>query len=515
MIEAMDNPTGKVSWFFVSYDQLNHDIFPWANYERKNNGLILIESSQKGNSKNFHKQKLALLLSNMRHFAEEAKSLGHPVIYKSSELGYSEVLGELYEQLGQIQVVKPAERELRMELKSLLEADKIRFLEHEGWLTKRSWFLESVGDKPPFRMDRFYQRVRKETGILMEEGKPIGGKYSYDSENRFPWKGEPDTQVELEYEVDKIDREVMELVSSKFSSHPGHCDLSKVPTTLKQNLESLNWALENLPHFGRYEDAMSTKSRYLFHSKLATSINLHRLSPKQVIDSVLSTDAPLNSLEGFFRQMIWREYVRHIHEVTDGFRELEVFDKKLGEPNFLNQNNPLPVTFWGKKSGFNCLDTVVDSVMDEGWTHHIPRLMILSNFANLLDVNPRELTTWFHEAFIDAYDWVVEPNVLGMGTYSLGDAMMTKPYISGTPYINKMSDYCKSCKFNPKKDCMVSNLYWAFIERHKGAFEGNIRMAMPLRSLAKRSDDKKEQDKLALDYILSTLSRGEEVTVQS
>ena len=511
----MGESKDSISWFFVPYDQLNHDIFPWAKSEREKNGLILIESSKKGKSKKFHKQKLALLLSNMRHFSEEAKSLGHPIIYKSTSLGYGEILDDLSKQLGLIKVVIPAERELRVELESLRIAEKIQFLEHDGWLTKRNWFLESVGSKPPFRMDRFYQRVRKETGILMENDKPVGGKYSFDSENRFPWKGEPETQIEHEYEIDKIDQEVMNLVNDKFSSHPGECDLSKVPTTLQQNIDSLKWAMDNLPHFGRYEDAMSTKSRYLFHSKLATSINLHRLSPKQVIDSVLSTKAPINSIEGFFRQMIWREYVRHIHEVTDGFRELDVFNKDSGEPNFLNQNNPLPATYWGKNSGFNCLDDVVESVMDDGWTHHIPRLMILSNFANLLDVNPRELTTWFHEAFIDAYDWVVEPNVLGMGTYSLGDAMMTKPYISGTPYINKMSDYCKSCKFNPKKNCMVSNLYWAFIERHKTAFEGNIRMAMPLRSLAKRSDEKKEQDKLSFEYILSTLSKGEEVTIQS
>ena len=184
----MSKSVDSVNWFFVPYDQLNHDIFPWADSDRGSNGLIFVESSKKGNSKNFHKQKLALLLSNMRHFSEEAKSLGHPVIYKSTKLGYSEVLEELYEQLGSIKVVKPAERELRIELESLLSNGKVQFLEHAGWLTKRSWFLESVGDKPPFRMDRFYQRVRKETGILMEQEKPVGGKYSFDSENRFPWK---------------------------------------------------------------------------------------------------------------------------------------------------------------------------------------------------------------------------------------------------------------------------------------------------------------------------------------
>ena len=146
--------------------------------------------------------------------------------------------------------------------------------------------------------------------------------------------------------------------------------------------------------------------------------------------------------------------------------------------------------------------------MEDGWTHHIPRLMILSNFASLLDINPRELTTWFHEAFIDAYDWVVEPNVLGMGTYSLGSAMMTKPYVSGTPYINKMSDYCNDCQFNPKKDCKVSNLYWAFLERHKSSFEGNFRMSMPLRNLARRSEEKKAEDNAIYLDIVSALSQG-------
>ena len=219
-----------VDWFYVPYDQLNHDIFPWANLDRKNTGLIFIESSKKGNSKKFHKQKLALLLSNMRHFSEEAKSLGHPIIYKSTSLGYRDILDELYQQVGLIKVVTPAERELRFELEPLRSAGKIQFLDHDGWLTKRNWFLESVGDKPPFRMDRFYQRVRKETGILMEHGKPVGGKYSFDSENRFPWKGDPETQKELEFEVDEIDNEVMDLVNSKFSTNPGKCDLSKVPT---------------------------------------------------------------------------------------------------------------------------------------------------------------------------------------------------------------------------------------------------------------------------------------------
>ena len=500
----------EIDWYFVCYDQLNHDIFPWSKGDRTSTGLIFIESEAKGKSLNFHKQKLALLLSNMRHFSKEAQELGHPIKYLYTSGNYHDLLFKVSNDLGPINVVIPAERSMRIELEPLFSTGNLIRHEHNGWLTKREWFVESVGVKPPFRMDKFYQRVRKETGILMEQGKPIGGKYSFDADNRMPWKGNPETQEELRFSIDEIDESVMKLVNQKFSNHPGECDLSKVPTSIEQQHQALDWAIKNLQHFGKYEDAMSSKSRYLFHSKLAISVNLHRLSPQQIVELVISNNAPINSIEGFFRQMIWREYVKHIHDVTDGFRTLDVFDKRLDQPNYLHQNNPLPQAFWGAKSGFNCLDLVVESVLDEGWTHHIPRLMVLSNFASLLDINPRELTTWFHEAFIDAYDWVVEPNVLGMGTYSLGPAMMTKPYVSGTPYINKMSDFCKNCKFNPKKDCKVSNLYWAFLERHKESFEGNIRLAMPLRNLAKRSDEKKQQDIKAFTEILSALNKSQE-----
>ncbi len=500
----------EVTWYYVPYDQLNHDIFPWASGSRKGNGLILIESATKGNSLNYHKQKLAFLLSNMRHFADEAQELGHPVRYYHTDGNYHDLLREITGEIGTINLVDPAERSLKQELEPLVSGGLIKVLPHDGWLTNREWFTETVGEKPPFRMDKFYQRVRKETGVLMQDGKPMGGKYSFDAENRLPWSGDPVAQEELVFAVDKIDTAVMRLINDKFNSHPGSCDLSKVPTTLEQHNQALEWGMSNMEFFGPYEDAMSTKSRYLFHSKLAISVNLHRLSAQKIVNAALETNAPINSVEGFFRQMIWREYVKHVHDVTDGFRNLEVYDKIREEPNFLKQNNPLPAAYWGAKTGFNCLDEVVSSVMDEGWTHHIPRLMVLSNFASLLDINPRELTTWFHEAFIDAYDWVVEPNVLGMGTYSLGSAMMTKPYISGTPYINKMSDYCKTCKFNPKKDCKVSNLYWAFLERHKESFDGNIRMAMPLRSLAKRSDEKKAEDVVAYEEILTALTNGQE-----
>lgn len=237
--------------------------------------------------------------------------------------------------------------------------------------------------------------------------------------------------------------------------------------------------------------------------------------PTNLLESVLRTPSPMNSTEGFVRQLIWREYVKHVHDITDGFENISVnrtltevrdamwygggyshnFSDPTQHPNHLTQENNLPMAYWNADSGLNCLDTVVDSVIEDGWTHHIPRLMVLGNIASLLDVNPRQLTDWFHAAFIDAYDWVVEPNVLGMGTFALGESMMTKPYISGAAYINRMSDYCKDCQFDPKKNCPITNLYWDFISRHSESFNGNHRMAIPLRNSLRRDEEKKNFDR--------------------
>jgi deoxyribodipyrimidine photolyase-related protein len=361
---------------------------------------------------------------------------------------------------------------------------------------------------------------------MMEEGKPVGGKYSFDAENRFPWKGEPPAPTPPVYGADAIDREVEALVGTLYGEHPGAVDLTAQPTTAEQIETSLRFAMDCLPNFGTYEDAMSEKSRGLFHSRLATLVNLHRLMPHRLVEAALKSDAPINSVEGFVRQMVWREYVHHIHEVTDGFRTLEVertssmrgagwegFVAKDAElhPNHLLQTNTLPEAFWGQKSGLRCLDASVESVMEDGWTHHIPRLMVLSNIANLLDVNPRELTDWFHAAFIDAYDWVVEPNVLGMGTFALGTAMMTKPYVAGSAYINRMSDHCKTCQFHHKKTCPMTRLYWAYLNRHSESFTGNHRMAIALKNVARRAEEEKAVDNATFAHVRDVLLAGQEV----
>jgi deoxyribodipyrimidine photolyase-related protein len=512
-------------WVFLLYDQLNLNLLPFDDSPPEETGILLIESTAKGTSRPYHKQKIAMLISNMRHFAIEAQSEGYPVAYLMTKDYYSVAL-EKFASVGSIHVIKAAEKSTRDELSPLIDSGLLTVHPHRGWITPMKWFIEAVGAKPPYRMAPFYQKFRQETGILMDGSTPIGGKYSFDSENRSPWDGKHELPEPPVYPKDDIDLEVESLIDSKFSGHPGKADLSALPTTIDQVNAALGYAISVLPLFGRYEDAMTVHSKGLFHSRLASLLNLSRLLPRDVLDRVLSADAPLNSIEGFVRQIVWREYVHHVHVITNGFQDIEV-NKTLNtrndagwwesdhngnyrrsSPNHLNQDRSLPMAYWGEQSGLNCLDQTIQSVMEDGWTHHIPRLMVQSNIASLLDVNPRELTDWFHASFIDAFDWVVEPNVLGMGTYALGDAMMTKPYVSGTPYINRMGDYCKSCSLDPRKSCPISSLYWAYLERHRSHFEGNFRMSMPLRTLSKRSHDKKFEDQRVFESVYSSLRAG-------
>jgi deoxyribodipyrimidine photolyase-related protein len=258
-----------------------------------------------------------------------------------------------------------------------------------------------------------------------------------------------------------------------------------------------------------------------------------------MLDDVLALAIDLPSQEGFVRQLLgWREFVRHVHEATDGFRRLEGIEVPVAErpgdggfgrwrgepwqpsdesgdggamPSVLATEMPLPPAFWGTPSGLACLDTVVRHVWEDAYSHHITRLMILANVATLLGVSPRELTDWFWVAYHDAYDWVVEPNVLAMGTFGAGDVLSTKPYVSGAAYIHKMSDYCASCAFDPKTNCPITRLYWSFLARNEAKLRGTGRVSMPLVSLSKRSSDDRAEDEAVFRTVRDKLTRGERV----
>jgi len=527
-------------WLFVPYDQLSDRIGPLAGEDPSELGIVLVENPWKAARRPYHRQKLALVLANMRHFAVEQAARGVAVRHVVADGPYRLALKPLIEELGPMRTMWPAEYELRLDLASLTQAGGLVELEHEGWLTTHEDFTASQKKGPPWRMDAFYRQVRRRTGVLMDDGKPLGGKYSFDADNRKSWPGEPPAPDPPVFEPDGLTIEVAELIETHFEGHPGEIDLASLPATL-DNAETLwQWALDRcIPDFGPYEDAMSRASSGLFHTRISGLLNLHRLLPSRVVEDVAALDIPLASKEGFIRQVLgWREFVRHVHEATGGFRELPDGAPHRAErpgdggwgrwsastwaggsnadgfdggacPSVLGAARPLPLSYWpGHPSGLGCLDRVVEGVWREAWSHHITRLMVLSNIAALLDVSPRELTDWFWIAYFDAYDWVVEPNVLAMGTYGVGPLMTTKPYVSGAAYINQMGDFCSDCAFNPKKDCPITNLYWAFLERHRQAFADNPRMRLVLSSLARRSDSQRRTDGAVFEWVSSVLGEG-------
>lgn len=545
-LKSHGKPSGERRWIYLPYDQLSSAMGLLARENPKELGAVLLENPWKASRRPYQKQKLAWILANQRHFALELAEAGVAVRYETVEGPYREGLRRVAEEVGPLSMMEPAERELRDDLRPLLDKGLLKWTEHEGWLTTPEQFRKSQKKTPPWRMDAFYRYVRRRTGVLMEDGKPRGGKFSFDAENREKWRGDPPAPPLPRLEVDPIKAEVGELIEKHFGRHPGKLSLESLPATLAEAEIWWDWVCrECLEHFGPYEDAMSTASTNLFHTRLSPLLNLHRILPARVLEDVLGQDLPLPSLEGFVRQILgWREFMRHVHRETDGFRHLpdadppvrptpgdggyeawsgEVWTRDAAEeepdggaaPSFLDADRPVPPAFWGRESGLRCLDVVVESVWEEAYSHHITRLMVLSNLATLLDLSPRDVTDWFWVAYADAYDWVVEPNVLGMGMFALGDLFTTKPYVSGAAYIDRMGDYCADCAFDPKNDCPITRLYWAFLARHLDRLEDNPRLRMILASLGKRSAEKRKQDRKVFERLSLLLSEGKPASPSS
>ncbi len=536
-------------WIYIPYDRLHDAVGPLADADPQHTILVFMESLAKGTRRPYHKKKLTLVLSAMRHFALEQAQRGCRIVYGASSTSFSHGLLELQSQWQWQDLLTncPAERELRVELQAAqAEGLRITFVLDTAWLSTSADFATAFPNataKPLQRrylMDTFYRAMRQKTGLLMEPAnssatpKPIGSKYSLDSENRKPWRNEIAVPIRPSFAPDAITREVIAMILERHPDTFGSLDNFDLAVTRADAEIAWRFALDRLlPYFGPWEDAMSSQHPDLFHSLTSPLLNLTLLRPQQLVEDVAAAHAegliPLASAEGFIRQVLgWREFMRHIHEVTDGFRTLgpstDAGDPSPASgtwvgaaPNHLNANLPLPPVYWGKPSGMHCMDTVVSGVVANGWSHHITRLMVLSNLAVLCGVSPRELTDWFWFAYIDAYDWVVEPNVLGMATFADGGLTATKPYISGAAYINKMSDFCGRCSLNPKQSlgpgsCPFTALYWSFLERHETILAPLNRMSMPLATMRKKSSAEREALRKRAQLAIDQLQQGEIVT---
>ncbi len=506
-LRAHPNDEAGRRWAYIPYDQLSGDIGLLAECQARDVGIVLVESVWKPNQRPYHKQKLALLLASQRHFALEQAERGVAIRYLMGSGDYASQLDAVVETLGPLVVMEPAERELRVQLQPLVDAGRLVVRPHDGWLTTPADFKAAMQGKARWRMDTFYRFIRKRYGWLLDDhGKPVGGKWRHDADNRQPWHGDPVAPDPPRFDVDDITAEVVAMIETTFADHPGRIQGDRIPATLADVEAVWRWTKERcMEHFGPYEDAMTTRSVQLFHGRLSGLLNLHRLSPRRVVEEVLAMDLPINSKEGFVRQVTgWREFVRHVHQQTDGFRILP--DGITATT--LAANRPVPDVYWEGGSGLHCLDHVVTEVWTEAYSHHINRLMVLANWGTLLGISPQALSDWFWVAFEDAYDWVVEPNVIGMGTYGVGELMVTKPYVSGSAYINKMSDYCGQCAFNPKTNCPMTHLYWNFLARNKDALADNPRMRIVMASLRRRAPERVATDERIFQHVVEALEEG-------
>ncbi len=524
-------------WIYVPYDRLHDGVGPLSETRPEDAVLVLMESRAKGTRRPYHKKKLTLVLSAMRHFALEQAGRGCCVVYGSSPTSFSDGLLQLQERWGwnELIVNRPAERELRVELREARQGRglRIRAVRDTAWLSTAADF-EAVFGKPElgeaerhtqrvagqrqYLMDNFYRYMRRKTGLLMDGAQPRGGHWSYDAENRKPFRGEVPVPERPSFLPDAITREVMELIQQRYPEHFGKLEGFALPVTRAEAERGWRFALEQmLPNFGPWEDAMSVAHPDLFHSLTSAPLNLTLLRPidlvTQTVEAFEAGRIPLASAEGFVRQVLgWREFMHHIHEATDGYRTLQ----PDGAPSFLDAHRKLPPVYWGTPSGMRCMDTVVAGVIQNGWSHHITRLMVLSNLATLCGFSPRELCDWFWFGYVDAYDWVVETNVIGMSTFGDGGLTATKPYVSGAAYINRMSDFCGGCALNPKRStgpgsCPFTALYWSFLERNEAKLQGNRRMRMPLNAMLKKPAAERAALRARAEEAIVMLERGEVV----
>ena len=441
--------------------------------------VYLIEDALYFSQYRFHKQKLLLHRASMRAHAVYLENSAARVFYidAADAATMSAALQLIPPALDALHYIDPVDDWLQRRLLRAAAALGRTLIEH-----RTEMFLDDLTilkphlDKPRPSMAGFYTAQRKRLGILVSnDGRPTGGKWSLDAENRkrLPAKIElPPTPVAADNEFTV---EACAYVSAQFLDNPGAMSGAGYPVTHPDARRWLQEFLEQrLERFGVYEDAISATHRILFHSVLTPMLNIGLLTPREVVDSVLAhakTHAiPLNSLEGFLRQIIgWREFVRGTYEFKG---------RSQRTANYWSHHRPLPKAFWTAATGIEPVDTVIRRILDTGYAHHIERLMIIANFMLLCEFSPDDVYRWFMELFIDAYDWVMVPNVYGMGLHADGGLMMTKPYISSSSYILRMSDF----KRGPW--CAIwDGLFWRFIAKHRAFFAANPRLGVMVRNL--------------------------------
>ena len=469
-------------------DQLSHDLAALRDVAREDAVVLMMEVAEETTYVRHHKIKIALILSAMRHFGEELRTAGWTVDYVrlDDSANSGSFTGEVARAVERhrpstIRIVEPGE----WRVKAAIDTWSSRFgvpvqvLPDDRFICSLGEFQTWALARNDLVMEFFYRDMRRKTGLLMTaQGQPEGGRWNLDKDNRTPPKRGLTYPDPLRFAPDETTSQVMALVADRFATHFGRLENFALPVTAAQaQLALAHFIRFSLPDFGTYQDAMVTGQDWLFHSWLSPAMNLGLLLPMDVAqaaaDAYTAGHAPLNAVEGFIRQIIgWREYVR-------GYYWLEM--PEVADTNVLVAERPLPEFYWTGETDMLCLAEAIRNTRDNGYAHHIQRLMVLGNFAMLAGVRPQDVADWFLVVYADAYEWVELPNVIGMSQHADGGRMATKPYASGGAYIDRMSNHCRSCRFDVKQKtgpdaCPFNALYWDFLARHERRFRRNHRM---------------------------------------
>jgi len=475
-------------------DQLNRQISSLQDSNIADDIILMAEVDAEVTYVKHHKRKIAFLFAAMRHFAKSLKAEGMVVHYTrfddAANVGSLE--NEVRRAITRYQVTKlvvtmPGEYRLLEIMQSWQDrlGVAVELRQDDRFLCSLDKFADWAAGRRQLRMDFFYREIRRDLDILMADGEPVGGKWNFDSDNRNSPTADMVVPPPLQFEPDAITRDVLALVAAHCDDHFGDLDAFGFAVTRQQALAVLDHFIDQrLPQFGTYQDIMLRDDPWVYHSHIGFYLNAGLLLPAEVIavaeNAYHSGHAPLNSVEGFIRQILgWREFVRGIYW-------LKMPD--YAALNFFDADRPLPAFYWTGDTKMLCMSQAVTATKKYAYAHHIQRLMVLGNFALLAGLSPRQVNEWFLVVYADAYEWVELPNVSGMVLFADGGYLASKPYAAGGAYINRMSNYCKDCHYNVSQKngaaaCPFNYLYWDFLIRNRDKLKDNARLGMMYRSL--------------------------------
>ncbi len=486
-------------------DQLNADASALIGFDPQQDAVWMAEVDEESTHVASSKQRSTVFLSAMRHHAAHLRAKDWHVIY--SELDDANNTGTLAGELEKairatcperLIMTAPGEWRVLQNLRAVARAHKLHLEIRDDthfFSTVRD-FSEHAANRKSLRMEFFYREMRQKTGILMEGPKPAGGQWNFDADNRgsFGKQGPGLLPPPTRFEPDAITWDVIALVKRRFAHQPGSVETFGWPVTRGQALQALHeFITHRLPSFGLYQDAMWEGEVWLYHSHLSSALNLKLLDPREVVSAAEEAfrlgQAPLQAVEGFVRQILgWREYVRGIY-----WTQMPAYV----ELNSAQAQAPLPDFYWTGQIDMACLRDAIRQTLAHGYAHHIQRLMVTGLYALLLGVQPKAVHAWYLGVYVDAVEWVELPNTLGMSQFADGGLMASKPYIASGKYIDRMSNHCKTCRFNPAEStgasaCPFTTLYWDYLMRHAETLAKNPRMSMQLKNLSRLSADQRQ-----------------------